>query len=265
MAFPAVHWGNFGDEKVTSSTKINGFPLGIEMALPDGRRYIHTRAGGTAIVKGNLYQSNTALYSVADTMGAKSLVAASSYAVGATTVAFTTGGTTAIATDQFADGWVICAQSTGSDAGDMYKIKSNSVAGSGSATCTLTLYETDALVTAWASGTTRLGVLENKHRNVEVSVASTVNWNFLGFACSSAAASSYFWLSKAGEAPGRIGGTILVQQAPVVASSGIAGVIAKIAVAATTALLGEREGFTSVGVGLTLAAANGYGVVNTKL
>src|SRR3990167_4254373 len=50
MAYPSVHYGNFGDEKVTSTAKINGLPLGIEMVLPDGRKAVHARIGGTTAV-----------------------------------------------------------------------------------------------------------------------------------------------------------------------------------------------------------------------
>ena len=189
---------NFGDEKVSNLTKLNGFPLGLEATLDDGRQLVHGRVGGTAMVAGQLYQAETGNIHLADTMYAKSLVPAATYGVGATTVAFTTGGTTAVTTDRFADGWLVAANSSGGGAGLDYKIKSNNSAASGSATCTLTLYETDGLKVAVLTGTTRFGVLENPYRAVELTTADTIGHPVLGRACNSAAASAYVWLEKQG-------------------------------------------------------------------
>src|SRR3990167_8352141 len=105
MSFPNVVYGDYGDEKLAQSVKIGGLPLGQLMILPDGSKFRQARApSGTATVAGSLYQVAARN---SDTMLYKSLVPAATYAVGATSVAFTTGGTTSITTDQYADGWLL--------------------------------------------------------------------------------------------------------------------------------------------------------------
>src|SRR3990167_8515664 len=174
MSFPNIVYGDFGDEKKAQSTKINGYALEQLMILPDGSKFRHSRAPtGTATVAGSLYQVAARN---SDTMLYKSLIPAATYAVGATSVAFTTGGTTSITTDQFADGWLIIAGSAGSGSpkGEKYRIKSNNSAASGSTTCTLTLYPEDPLKTAIPGGTTRFGVVANSYNAPVVTTADTV-------------------------------------------------------------------------------------------
>jgi hypothetical protein len=264
MGFPAVHWGSFGEEKTASSTKINGFPLGIKMVMPDGREFVHARAGGTALVAGKLYQAATSVISLADTMYAKSLVC-STTAVGATTVTITTGGTTAVTLNAFADGFLATAGTVGTGIGLNYKIKSNNSAASGSTSCAITLYETDAIKVALEGGTTKVGVIENKYNGVELSVASTVGAPNLGVAACSAAASSYVWLQTKGEASVFVGGTVLLQRSPCVCSTAVAGAVVPIVVAATSALLDTKESFDVIGIGLTNSATAGFSVVDLRL
>jgi len=265
MAFPAVHYGSFGDEKETSAAaKIGGYPLGYKMVYPDGREFLHARIGGTAAIAGRLYQSTTSAVSLADTMYAKALVPAAVYAVGATTVAFTTGGTTAVATDRFAEGYLVTASSTGTGIGYMYKIKSNNSAASGSTTCTITLYETDGLKVATNSASTRFGIIESKYSLVEVTLAGTVGHPIVGVACNSAAASAYVWLQTKGAAP-VYSGTVLRDREPVVCSTATAGAVTPISVAATSALLATKQSFDVVGIGLASAEITGYAMVDLKL
>ena len=54
MGIPSIIYGDYGDEKVTSSTKIGNLPLGQLMRLPDGRKYRHARSGGTALAVGQV-------------------------------------------------------------------------------------------------------------------------------------------------------------------------------------------------------------------
>lgn len=264
MAFPAIHYGNFGDEKVTSTAKIAGLPLGIKMVFPDGREFVHARAGGTALVAGKLYQASTAHQALADTIYAKSLLPSAAYAVGATTIAMTAGGTTAVLLDQFADGFLTAASSTGTGIGYSYKVKSNNSCAT-AATCTVTLYDTDGIKVAVESGTTTFGLTENKYAKVELSLASTVGWPLCGVACNSAAASAYVWLATRGPAPVFVGGTVLLERSPVVCSTVVAGAVVPIVVAATSALLDTKQSFDVVGIGLNNAFTAGFAVVDLRL
>jgi len=41
---PNIQYGDYGDEKVTSSTRIGGLPLGAKMVFLDGREFRHAKA-----------------------------------------------------------------------------------------------------------------------------------------------------------------------------------------------------------------------------
>lgn len=261
MGFPTVHYGNYGDEKVSSSTKINGLPLGIKMAFPDGREFRHARAGGTVLVAGKLYESATSIVG-SDTMYSKSLVLSSTVAVGATAVAFTAGVTTGVTTNLFADGYLNTSGSIGTGIGYTYAIKTNNSAAAGSA-CTLSLYETDSIVTALAGATTLVGVRENPYNLVKLTTADTVMTGKMGVACNSAAASSYVWLQTKGPGPLFTGGTVLINGESVVPSTAVAG--------AGAVLVASTAGFTSakagqvIGVCLQGAVTAGFALVDLNI
>mgnify|MGYP001591218216 FL=1 len=175
MAFPGRVYGWFGDEKVAQSARINGLPLGIRMELPDGREFVHARAGTAAnLTAGELVQApviaGTASADTALTQG--NLVCASA-AVGATTLTITAGGTTAFVKDAYADGYVVVASSAGTGIGHVYKAKVNNSAAAG-ATCLFTLYENDKVKVAIEGGTTKVGVRANEFWRVIQMTADTV-------------------------------------------------------------------------------------------
>lgn len=264
MAYPSIHYGNFGDEKITSTAKINGMPLGIRMVLPDGREFVHARAGGTALEVGKLYQAATATIALTDTAYAKSLVPTSTIAVNATTIIFTNGATTAVTKDMFADGYLTTASTIGTGIGYVYKVKANNSAAAG-ATTTVTLYETDPVLVALAAGTTTLGISENKNAAIILSAANTIGAPLIGVPCNSAAASSYAWLQTKGPAAVFTGATVLLQRSPCTASTAAAGAVGPIAVAATSALLSTKESFQVVGIGLMGAGTAGYSLIDLSI
>src|SRR3990167_11513554 len=120
MSFPNIIYGDYGDEKRAQSTRIGGNQLGALMILPDHSEFHHSRApSGTALTAGYLYQGPDV---PSDTMLVKSIVPNGTIAIGATSVAGTTGGTSAITTDQYRDGWLIVPASTAHPgAGRTYK------------------------------------------------------------------------------------------------------------------------------------------------
>jgi hypothetical protein len=260
MSYPSVHYGSYGDEKVTSTSKINGLPLGMKMELPDGRVFRHARVSATAMVVGKLYQGVAA---VADTAYQKTLAVSSGGGVGSTTVVITAGGTTAVTTDQFAEGEMIVASSAAAGSGHLYKVKSCSSAAAGSA-ITVTLYETDPIKVALAAGTTTVGLRESPYSNVLLTTADTVIAGKPGVSCSSAAASSYVWLATKGDAPVNTAGTVLVDGEVCVASTAVAGAVAAV-VASTAGITSAKAGANIVGRVRTVAAANGYAIVDLML
>jgi len=260
-SFPNIIYGDYGDEKTAQSTKIGGLPLETLMILPDGSKWRHTRApSGTATVAGSLYQIAAR---DSDTMLYKSLIPAATYAVGATSVAFTTGGTTAITTDQYADGWLIIAGSAGSGSpkGEKYRIKSNNSAASGSTTCTLSLYPEDALKTAIPAGTIRIGVVANDYNAPVVTPTGTVLDKIVGVAPIAASAGFYYWTQRGGDALLAVGGTVLVEGEAVLVGTAEAG-IGKTSAASGTA---SFKALYSIGTCVTVSLTNGFSLVNLEL
>ena len=261
MGFPAVHYGSFGDERTSSSTKINGMPLGIKMVYPDGREFVHARAGASALVAGKVY---TAPSGTADVLYGTGLNLAATVAVGATSVAATAGGTTAVTKDQYADGFLVTASSAGTGIGYSYKIKANNSAATG-ATVTFTLYETDSVQVAMAGGTTKVTVTPNQYNLVELAPASTALFGRItGVACATAAASSYVWLQTKGEASVFCGATTAIRGETLVCSTAAAGAVVPI-VASTAGPTSDKAMINVVGVAVSIAETAGFVTANLKL
>src|SRR3989304_7297305 len=154
MGFPHRVYGWYGDEKAAQSTRINGLPLGIRMELPDGREFVHARAGtAAALDPGKLTQApGAAGTALADTVVMAGVLTCASAAIGATSLVITVGATAAVTLDQYADGYVVTASSAGTGRGLVYKVKGNNSAAVG-ATCLFTLYENDKVKVAIEGGT----------------------------------------------------------------------------------------------------------------
>mgnify|MGYP001597075901 CR=1 FL=1 len=227
MGFPGRVYGWFGDEKVAQSTKINGFPLGIRMELPDGREFVQAKAGTAATLDaGTLVQApNWAGTAAADTAASQGNLTCASAVVGATSLTITAGGTTAFVKDEFADGYVVVASSAGTGIGHIYKIKLNNSAAAG-ATCLFKLYENDSVKVAIEGGTTKVGVRTNEYHRVIVMTADTVYTGPpAGVPPVAVSAGFYCWLQRKGVAPLKSGATVLIAGEPVVASTAtVAGV-----------------------------------------
>ena len=262
MSFPNIIYGDYGDEKRAQSTRINSLPLGTLMVLPDGRKFRHARAAsGTALTAGYL-QTGPAV--PADTMLVKSLVPNSTIAVGATSVAGSTGGTTAITTDQYRDGFLIVPASTAHPgAGRMYKVVSNNSAASGSASFTINLDLADPIETALPAGTTTFGLRANLYNQVVVCPGDTsAVAPIAGVPPVAVSAGFYCWLQRSGPAVVFNAGTVLTVGEPVVASTGVAGAVA--AIAATT-VTDAKNRLGMIGYGMTLGVANGFALVDLTL
>ena len=261
MAFPSVHYGSPGDEKVTSSTKIGSLPLGVEMKIGD-KAYVHSRAGGTAIVIGNLYQ--TVISASSGDAGYVAGLACGSIAVGANSITITAGGTTAIATNQYEDGTIILSSSTGTGKGYTYHVKSNNSAAAGSA-AVFKLWENDTVIEAIAGGTTKAQIRQNKYSAVLLTTADTALTGALaGVSCATAAASSYIWLAKKGDHATYVAGTAVTLGQVVVASTAVAGAVADL-VASTAGITSSKAGANFVGTARTAGTTNGYAMIDLNL
>ena len=262
MSFPNIIYGDYGDEKRAQSTRINSLQLGQLMILPDGRKFRHARAAsGTALTAGYL-QTGPGVPS--DTMLVKSLVPNSTIAVGATSVAGSTGGTTAITTDQYRDGLLLVPASTAHPgAGRTYKIASNNSAASGSASFTINLDPADPIETALPAGTTTFGLRENLYNQVVVCPNGTAAVApIAGVPAVAVSAGFYCWLARSGPTLLFNAGTVLTGSEPVVASSAVAGAVA--AMAATT-ITDAKGRLGMIGYAMTLGVADGFALVDLTL
>ena len=258
MGYPNIIYGDYGDEKVTSTAKIGGLPLGIRMVLPDGREFVHARASATALVAGSSYQQAAI---PADTAMAKAL-AVNAAAIGATTLNITAGGTTAFTVDQFADGYVVVASSVGTGMGHTYKVKANNSAAV-SASAKFTLYENDAIKVAF-NASTLVGLRANEFDQVLLTTANTVATGIpAGIPPVAVAASAYCWLQRKGPAAWASAGTVLIAGLPVLASTAVAGQCT-VAFATTAGYLAARN-IDFWGHAITIALDTGYALVNLEL
>lgn len=146
-----------------------------------GRKFRYVRAGGTALVVGDLLQSK------AENTSDQGL-AFSAAAVGATTVTTTT--TVTVDANEYANGYLVVTITP--DLGRTYRIKSHPAASA--ATLVITLY--DPIVTAWTTDT-RADLVANPYFNV-IQHPATATSCPVGVAVSAIAASSYGWIGTGG-------------------------------------------------------------------
>ena len=144
MEYPNVIYGDYGDEKVAQSTKIGDLPLGQLMVLPDGRKFRHAKAGGTALSAGIIVGAS------AGSAGHGNLAGTFLKASATTTrnlkgdrVVYLATSRAAFTKDQFADGYLnVQGPAASSYIGHVYKIEANdsAAANSGSGDLKIKLY-----------------------------------------------------------------------------------------------------------------------------
>jgi len=264
MAFPGRVYGWFGDEKVAQSTKINGLPLGIRMELPDGREFVHAKAGtAAALDPGKLTQAPVAAgTALADTVVMAGVLTCASAAIGATQLTITVGATAAVTKDQYADGYVVTASSAGAGRGYVYKVKANNSAAAG-ATCLFTLYENDAVEAAIEGGTTKVGIRTNEYYQVIVTTGDTVYTGPLaGIAPVAVSAGFFCWIQRKGVAPALSGATVLIAGEPITCHTSVAGAVGLMQTSAGIASLKVND---KIGHALAIAVSGGYATVFLEL
>jgi hypothetical protein len=195
MAFTyGTIWGDYGDEKVVGSTKLH--PLGSRMVLPDGRAFRYGSNSTVELHAGVIVQSAAA--TAADDTDVPLAAQAS---VGDKTISITAAGT--IAANKYADGLIYLNDGTGE--GTVYKIASH-LAGTGSATMVVNLYDGDTVAVATDStvANTLCGLALNTYSTLVVQPTTITN-----LACgvtpttvtaSTSTVTYYFWAQTWGEA-----------------------------------------------------------------
>lgn len=189
MSFPVTVGLNYGEEKVTTTTKRR--PLGTRGVTPDGRVFYYAQAGASALVAGNVVQAKVSHGASVHVSG---LTIVNATATGVTTLSVTVP-TTPATRDLYADGYLVVDTSPGQA---MYKIKSHPAIAS-AATGAFTFYDNDKIVEAMTSGTTTVGLRENPYASVIASPTTRTNIA-VGVVPVSVAAAAYFWAQTYGPA-----------------------------------------------------------------
>ncbi len=229
MSFPNIIYGNYGDEKIVSSTKV--LELGQRMQLPNGSIYAYAQCSSTATLAVGLMTCGKELHFV-DT----ALVATA--ATGSIAPVVTFGATAAAVTkDLYADGFLYTYKGTGG--GMKYKVKSHGTAGAATA-LTVNLDPDDPITVTMTAATVMLR--ENPFKYVLLRAAASTSPNiFAGVPAASCAVSQYLWLQRRGETMLKISGTIGVAGDPVVISAATAGNGVRWLASADTASVGGNN------------------------
>ena len=163
MSFPNEIYGKYGWEKMETSGQKH--QLGTRMILPDGRVFRYAEIGAADIAGGAVVQAPAGV-------GAHDQdLTVAAVSAGSTTV--TLSGTLTITKDQYKDGYMHINSGTG--AGEVYRIKSNTAVSSSNTV--LTLDEEDGLATALTAGAgnCEVGLSYNPYSNVIISPTSVSN------------------------------------------------------------------------------------------
>ena len=253
-SFPDVIYGDYGDEKVTSTAKIGSLPLGQSMVLPDGRKYRHSRAGSAgALLVSEVVRQGPELDLTVD----QDLLTASAAAAGADKISLIMATTTMVA-NYYEDGYLYTNLSAG--VGSVYKIKSHRASTGAADTIEFTLYPNDTLKLAVVSASSLAGVRQNEYANLIQNPTGTAFVGIIGGIPPVAVdASSYFWVQRSGVAVGiQDAATVCVNGDRVACNSVTAGRIAE----ASTA---SKELLDSFSTCLATGAASTYILVELDL
>lgn len=201
MSFPVTIQGRNGDQFANRAT--SSIPLGTRMMLPDGREFVHAKAGAVALDPGKLMQEP-----VVTSGHTKDLAVAVAAAVGDTTVTIT-NATTAITANMYAQGYLFVNDVTGE--GHCYKIKSHPAESTGSGSCVITLEDEDALQVALTISS-QVGL--RKHECDSVIVAPTTFTGIVvGATVCDVTIGYYCWLQTDGSAAILTNGTAVLGKA----------------------------------------------------
>lgn len=202
----------------SSTTQVHR--LGERIETSDGRIFRYARAGGSALVAGNVLQAP------AQVTTHKAMTPAAA-AIGATQVTATLGATNAVTENQYADGYLIVSITPGN--GYAYRISSHP-AGAASTAVVFTLAEPLNVALTTSS---RVSLQANPYKGVIQSPVTTLTGAVVGIAVVPAAANEYCWVQTRGVAPVLVAGTPAVGSAVVVPATAAGAVVVDGAAAAT--------------------------------
>ena len=178
-------WGDYGDEKVTGTTKLH--PYGTRMVLPDGRVFYYGQTDG-AQTAGAICQSAVGVANHDRDL------ATTTASAGDKSVTVTLGGTAA-AEDLYAEGYLYVNDGTGE--GHNYKIRQHDAIGSGGSGA-INLMDGDPIATGFAAATI-VGLAKNPSKAFIV-YPTTPTGHAVGVAATDFDDDDYGWLQTWGPA-----------------------------------------------------------------
>ena len=161
-------------------------PLGSFIRLADGRGFVYAQAGASALVAGNVLQSE------APSANATDEVVAGSAAVGDTHIHVTFGG--AVTANQYAGGFIYVNDDTGE--GHLYTVKRHAA---GTTNVQVEIFEAvRAVITA---GSSTVSCIKHPLKSVVQMTAATCTGCPVGVAIIAATAAYYCWIQVKGACP----------------------------------------------------------------
>ena len=200
-------WGDYGDEKVTSTTADFGLTVGTRMVLPDGRVFRYAFSNGAAGA-GTGVQSSIALANQDSDLAVSTAAAVGAKSV---TITFGTSPNTDVAKDQYANGYLFVNDVDGE--GHVYRIRGENahVAADVSASPAVPVYLQDGDGIAEALTTSsEIGLVANPYMHVIPTPGGAQTARCVGFAPAEVADDSYFWAQTWGEAAVLANGTLVI-------------------------------------------------------
>lgn len=190
--------GVIGENPFTTNDDNPTHDLGAVMAADGNRRFVYVLNGGTAMVRGSMYQAPAE-----DT--ADQDITPTATAIGATSI--TTSSTMTVTANQYAGGFIVVTVTPG--VGQVFKIKSHAAYTAAAATFVLEDPVQVALTT-----TSRIDFVANPYNGVVITPA-TLTGVPVGVAVNTISAGNYGWLQTWGPAPviADAGGAITVDDA----------------------------------------------------
>lgn len=193
------------------SSTTQAHQLGARMADNYGRIFRYAKAGGSALVAGNVVQGPAQVTT-------HQVMTPSAAAIDAVEVSATLGATNAVTANQYTDGFLVIDTTPGN--GYAYVIKSHPAAAA-SAACVFTLAEPLKVALTTSS---RVSLVANAFNGV-IQAPTTLTGTPVGVAIHPAAAGEYTWIQTHGLCPVLCAGTPAVGSAVGVPGSAAGAVV----------------------------------------
>ena len=223
-------------KEVITCTVNQRAPLGTRGATADGRIYRYAKAGGTALAKGFLCQSEVPANSWTNTTYAN-MSTPWLGTLGTTSVPITTrslqfsatgGATLTIAKDYFKDGW-LWVSGTVTSAGQMVKIKTHSVCSSNSSGTSgecLVEFEDGYALSEVIDTAAEVSMIKSEYDDVIVAPIAPLTGSLVGVPNAHVTASYYFWAQTWGACSVHAEAAAIMTGKTVVCSTNVAGTVA---------------------------------------